>query len=211
MALDLEEQEQVDEFKAWWGQNGKKVIVAATLFVLIAAGVQGWRWWNDKQQQKAFALYDQALQHASSKDAKAVKQVTGAIMDGYGSTGYASLSAWLAGRTNLEAGDRQSALAQFQYALEHARDDASRDLARIRLAALKLDSGDADGAAKLLAEEVMPAYTALAANLKGDALLALKRPAEARAAWQQAFAAMNDTDPLKALVEIKMDSGGAAP
>lgn len=208
MALDLQEQEQVDEFRLWWNQNGKLVIAAATLFVLAAAGVQGWRWWNGQQQQQAFALYEQSLQHASGNNAKGVKQTTGAIMDGYGSTGYASLAAWLAGRVNLEAGDRESALAQFQYALDHARDDASRDLARIRLAALRLDGGDAAGAVSLLSDKMMPAYAALAANLKGDALMALKRPAEARAAWQSAFEGMTDADPLKALIEIKMDSAG---
>lgn len=212
MALDLQEQEQVDEFKTWWNQNGKKVIAAATAFVLAAAGIQGWRWWNGKQQQEAFVLYDQAVQHAAGSDAKAaqqaIKQTTGAIMDGYGRSGYASLAAWLAGRVNLGAGDRDSALAQFQYALDHARDDASRDLARIRLAALKLDNNDAEGALALLKEESMPAFAALANNLKGDALMAAKRPAEARAAWQAAFTAMDDTDPLKALVEIKMDSTG---
>lgn len=210
MALDLQEQEQVDEFKTWWNQNGKLVIAAATAFVLAAAGIQGWRWWNGKQQQEAFTLYDQAMQHAAGNDAKAVKQTTGAIMDGYGRSGYASLAAWLAGRANLDAGDRDSALAQFQYALDHARDDASRDLARIRLAALKLDKNDAEGALSLLADEVMPAFAALANNLKGDALMAAKRPTEARAAWETAFKTMDDSDPLKALVEIKMDSAGGA-
>lgn len=210
MALDLEEQEQVDEFKLWWNRNGKRVIAGAAIFVLAAAGVQGWRWWSGKQQQEAFGLYEQAMQHAGGNDAKGVKQLTGTIMDEYARTGYATLAAWLAGRVNLEAGDRQSATAQFQYALDHARDDASRDLARIRLAALKLDGGDHEAALELLSDEVMPAYAALAANLKGDALLAAKRPAEAHTAWQAAFEAMEDSDPLKSLVGIKMDSAGAA-
>ena len=35
MALDLEEQEQLDEFKAWWDKNGK-MLTNAIIIGLIA-------------------------------------------------------------------------------------------------------------------------------------------------------------------------------
>lgn len=208
-ALDLEEQEQLDEFKAWWKQYGTWVIALAALFVVTASGIQGWRWWSGKQKQEASVLYEQAQMAAGKKDPRAVKQVTAEIMDKYGSTGYASLAAWMAARFNLEAGDKKSAMAQFQFALDHAGDDAMRDLARLRLATLKLDAGDAAGALGLLEKAPADAFSGLFSEVRGDVLLALKRTDEARTAWQQALEKLDKQDPMRPLIEIKLDGLGA--
>lgn len=204
-ALDLEEQEQLDEFKAWWKQYGKWVMVAALAFVLAAGGVQGWRWWSGKQRQEASALFEQAAMAMNRNDTQAVKRISAEIMDKYTATGYAPLAAWMAGRINLDAGDKKSALAQFQFALDHAGDNRIADLARLRLATLKLDSDDAAGALALLEATPADAFAGLFAQLKGDVLLALKRPGEARAAWQQGLEKMDKDDPLRPLVEMKLD------
>ena len=41
MAYDLEEQEQLDEFKAWWALHGKKVVTLVTVLVASYLGYQG--------------------------------------------------------------------------------------------------------------------------------------------------------------------------
>jgi len=41
MAYDLEEQEQLDEFKAWWAKNGRMVSSILLIGVLAYAGWQG--------------------------------------------------------------------------------------------------------------------------------------------------------------------------
>jgi predicted negative regulator of RcsB-dependent stress response len=44
MAFDLEEQEQLDEFKAWWARYGK-IISNAVLAVIVAyVAYQGWNY-----------------------------------------------------------------------------------------------------------------------------------------------------------------------
>ena len=42
MAYDLEEQEQLDEFQAWWALHGKKVVTLVTVLVASYLGYQGW-------------------------------------------------------------------------------------------------------------------------------------------------------------------------
>ncbi len=141
----------------------------------------------------------------------AVKQVTAQIMDQYAGSGYATSAAWMAGQVNLEANDTKSALAQFQFALDHAQGSALQDLARLRLASLKFHSGDAQGALTLLESPPAQAYAGLFGQLRGDVLVALKRPSEARLAWKEALVAMqkvDKTDPLYALQEMKLDTLG---
>ena len=40
---DLEEQEKLDEIKAWWKQWGNAIIAAVSVFVIVFSGIQWWR------------------------------------------------------------------------------------------------------------------------------------------------------------------------
>jgi len=50
----------------------------------------------------------------------------------------------------------------------------------------------------------------LYADLKGDALLAQGKPAEARAAWQQALDKLGAQSPYRNLIQLKLDGLGRA-
>ncbi|MEW5893474.1 MAG: tetratricopeptide repeat protein [Pseudomonadota bacterium] len=208
MALDLEEQEQLDEFKAWWRQNGKWVIAALVAFLLVVGGVRGWQYWSAKQAGEASRLFEQAMQATAANDIKAIKEITGQIMEHYPRTAYSAPAAWLVGRINYEAGDLKSARAQFQFALDHARDAQLEQLARLRLAAVLLDEKDYDGALAQLNHPHDAAYAGLYALLKGDVLVAQGKPAEAKAAYQLAVEKLNEKSQLKQLAEIKLEGLG---
>ena len=208
---DLEEQEQIAEFKAWWARYGKWVIAAVIVFVLTVGGVRAWHWWQDKQARESAVLFEQAVAARAANNPAAVKQATAQIMDQYAGSGYATPAAWMAAQVNLEGHDTKSALAQLQFALDHARGGVMQDLARLRLASLKFHSGDAQGALDLLGATPAQAYAGLFGQLRGDVLVALKRLPEARLAWKEALAAMekvDKTDPLYALLEMKLDALG---
>lgn len=208
MALDLEEQEQLESLKTWWKQNGKWLVTGLAVFLLAVGGWRGWQYWTAKQAAEASMLFERAMQAASLDDTKAIKDVTAQIMEHYPRTAYSAPAAWLAGRVNYDAGDVKSARAQFQFALDHARDESVEQLARLRLAALMLEEKDYDGALKHLSHKHAPAYAGLYAQLKGDVLLAQDKKAEARAAYQLALEKLGEESPMKPLVEIKLDSLG---
>jgi predicted negative regulator of RcsB-dependent stress response len=208
MALDLEEQEQLEALKDWWRKHGNAVVWAATVFVVAAAGWKGYQIWMARQSNAALGLYERAMQAALANDPKAVKELTGKIMDDYGRTGYALPAAWLAGKTNVAAGDLKSAQAQYQYALDHAGDPGLKALASLRLATVLFDEKDYAGALKLLDGTQDDAFVPLFANLKGDVLVAQGKTAEAREAYKLALAKLDPKSPMKAVVEIKLDGVG---
>jgi len=208
MALDLEEQEQVEALKAWWKQHGIRVVAAVVLFIVAVGGTRAWQVWNARQASEASSLFERAMQAASLNDSKGVKDVTAQIMERHAGSAYATPAAWLAGKANYEADDVKSAQAQYEYALEHAEDDGIKQLARLRLAALRFDQKDLDGALKLLEGEPVAAFAGLHAQLRGDILVAQGKSAEARSAYALAIEKLGDKSPMKPLVEIKMDSLG---
>ncbi len=213
MALDLEEQEQVDEAKAWWKQHGNKVIWGVTIFLLAAAGWRAWETWRHNQAAEASMLFDKSVQAISMNDMKTAKAAAAQIMENQawyqpGYRAYGTPAAWLAGRISYEAGDAKSARAQYEFALDHARDEGVRQLARLRLAALHFEENDLPGALKLLESGFDPAFQGLAEQLKGDLFAAQNKPAEARAAYKLALEKLGEKSPLKPLVEIRLDGLG---
>jgi hypothetical protein len=65
---DLEEQEKLDDLKAWWEQNAKYVTAAIVVVALIVTGVQGWRWYQRTQAEQASVLYQAVSQAARTND-----------------------------------------------------------------------------------------------------------------------------------------------
>lgn len=208
MALDLEEQEQLDELKAWWHKHGTLVIGSVAAIVIGVSGWKGYQIWTARQASEAMALFERAMQAVMANDSKSAKDITGQIMENHGRSGYALPAAWLAGKTNFTAGDLKSAQAQYQYALDHAGDKGLEHLARLRLATVLLDQKDYAGALKLLAIEPDAAFAALFADLKGDVLAVQNKPEEARAAYKLALDKLDAKSPMKPMLEAKLEGVG---
>ncbi len=196
MALDLEEQEQVAELKAWWQQHGTLIVAAIVALALALAGWQAWRWYQASQATRAGVLYDALGRGAAAGDAKAVRDASGALIESYSGTLYATMGALTAARFYFDHDDAKSAKLQLQWAVEHSPSDDFRDLARLRLAALLVEEKAYDEALRELEQAHGAAYDAQYAALKGDALVAKNDAAQARAAYKLALE--------------KADSGNAA-
>ena len=187
MALDLEEQEQVAELKAWWQQHGRLITAVIVAAALGFSGWQGWRIYQQNQAANAAGLYDALARAADGGDAKAMRDAGGALLENFPRTMYASMGALVAARFHFDRNDLKSAKAQLQWALEHGRTDDIRDLARLRLAGVALDEKAYDEALKLLDEKHGAAYDAQYAAARGDVLIAKNQAAEAKAAYRLAL------------------------
>jgi predicted negative regulator of RcsB-dependent stress response len=209
MALDLEEQEQVAELKAWWKQHGNLIVSAVLAAALAFAGWQGWRWYNASQAGQAAGLFDALVKGAQTGDPKALRDAAGSLIESYPRTLYASMGALVAARFHFDRNDLKSAKAQLQWVVENAPSDELRDLARLRLAAILLDEKAHDEALKLLDAAHGPAFDSQYAALRGDVLVAKKQPAEAKAAYQLALdKAGREQGAFRESVRMRLDALG---
>src|SRR5438093_3285601 len=212
MALDLEEQEQVAELKAWWTQHGNRVLAVVIAVAVAVVGWQGWRWYEHGQAAQASVLYDTLTKAAQAGDAKALRDAAGTLVESYPRTLYGSMGALLAAKFYFERNDLKNAKAQLQWVIEHSPAEDFRDLARLRLAAVLVDEKAYDEALKLLDAPHAPAYDAQYAALKGDVLAARNQLAEARAAYQAALEKAERRDsPFRESVRMRLEAlGGLA-
>jgi predicted negative regulator of RcsB-dependent stress response len=190
MAYDLEEQEQLDAFKAWWKANGNMVLLVAGVAIASALGAQGWKYYHHKQSMEASAQY-QILAQTDPKNLKAVRALTATLMDKYTSTPYAGRAALAAAKANYIANDTKSAKAQFEWAAKNAKEGAVKSIAILQLAAMQLEQKQYDVALKTLAEKHEPGFEGLFADLKGDILAAQGKNVEAKQAYTEALAKLD--------------------
>ena len=187
MALDLEEQEQLDELKAWWKQHGTFVVSLVLAVAVGFAGWQGWNWYQRDQAMNASVFYDTVAKAVQAGDAKAMRDASGALVENYPRTLYASMGALVAARFYFDRGDPKSAKLQLQWVIERSPAEDFRDIAQLRLAAILLDEKAHDEALKLLEAKHAVAYDAQYAALKGDVLVAKNQLGEAKAAYKLAL------------------------
>lgn len=208
MAMDLEEQEQIDALKAWWKTHGNKVIIGVTLFVLTVAGWRGWETYQAKQTGAAVVLFDALRKELMANDTKKIRDIAGQLIDKYPRTVYATDAAMVVAKVNFESGDAKSAKAQYQWVIEHAKQPQSKDLARMRLAVVLLDDKNYDEALKQLESAHDAAFAPMFNDLKGDVYALQGKSKEARGAYQAALDKLPKESPFKNYVQIKLDALG---
>jgi len=208
MALDLEEQEQVDELKAWWKQHGNKAMVLVSVFALGVAGWSAWKSYQSKQTHEAVVLFEVLRKELPANNVKRIREVAGQIIEKYPRTPYAVDAAMFMAKANFENGDAKSAKTQYQWIIEHAKQTQAKDLAQMRLAIVLLDEKDFSGAIKLLDAKHDSAFDPLYNDIKGDVYALQGLSKEARVAYQAAIATLAKDAPFKNYIQIKLDALG---
>jgi predicted negative regulator of RcsB-dependent stress response len=208
MALDLEDQEQLDEFKVWWGKYGKLTVNVVLAFVLAYAAWQGYQYLQHKKAVEASDLYQKLVQLDATK-IDLVKLEGAKLMNDYASTPYAGRAAVLLAKTSFESDDVKSAKSQLEWAIANSQEDAVKAIARIELSTLLLSEKDYDGAEKLLSAEIDPGYIGLKESLVGDIRIAQGKTAEAKQAYENALAKLDREGRLYLLIQQKLDALGS--
>lgn len=210
MAYDLQEQEQIDELRAFWTRWGTAILGAVTLALLTYAGIKGWDWYQWRQASAASSHYAQVVDAVERKDVAAIKSRSKDVLDNYGSTPYGQMAGLIAARGLLDGGERAAAIDALRWVAERGRNAEFRLLARLRLSALQLDDKAYDAA---LASLVSPDLDSATADLKAefsdrraDILFASGKPQEARAEYDKALGLATSGNVLRELIQLKRDA-----
>lgn len=209
--LNLQDQEQLDELKAFWGNYGNLITWTITLVLAAFAAWNGWNWWQGKQAVAASAMYDEFDRFAQAGDADKAARSFGDLKEKYAGTTYAQQAGLLTAKLQLEKGKTDDAQATLTWVADKASEDEYRALAHLRLAGLLLDKKSYDEALKQLDAVASPTFASLVDDRRGDVLLAQGKKPEAIKAYQAAWKAMEETLEYRRVVDAKLTSLGAAP
>lgn len=207
MAYDLEEQESLDELKAWWAKWGNAIVGVVTVGCLAFAGYNGMKWYERNQAAEAGIAYASLQESLNQRsDLATVKQITDAMIDKDSSSIYAALGALNAAAYALNQGDRDTAIKYLTWVVEKADRQELDTVARVRLAALLIDQKKLDQAQAVLdAANPTERDQSLLLDQKGDLALAQNNLAEARTMWEKALTLPMDPS-LTNFVQLKLQA-----
>ncbi|RZL37189.1 MAG: tetratricopeptide repeat protein [Rubrivivax sp.] len=206
--LDLEEQEQLDQLKAFWKRWGNLVTWVVTAALAAFAAWQGWNWHQRDQAAKAGAMYEEFDRALTGQDLDKSAAAAADLRSQFAGTGYAAQAGLQVAKLQLEKGKADDAKQSLTWVADKGSEEAYRDLARLRLAGLQLDAKAYDEAGKTLDAIKSPDFAALVADRRGDALLLQDKRDAAKAEYQKAFAALDKTQDYRRIVEAKLATLG---
>lgn len=191
---DNTEEEQIALIKEWWQRNGKPLLVGGALALVIVFGWQAWQKHQVTQAQTASAIYQQLMEAAlvpsEQVDAQKVAQLLTQLKAVNNDNAYAQYGRLLAVKVAVDNNQLDDAALALQEILDKPANDTLEELARQRLARVLLAQEQAEKALAILEGKALPAFQATRDELRGDTLVILKRPAEAKAAYLQAKQAL---------------------
>ncbi len=207
MAYDLQEQEQLDELKAWWNKYGNLILTAVTIVLLGFAAYNGWRWYQRSQAEDAAGVYAELERAMTARESERVNALSTTLTDKYGRTVYGPMAALQAARWYAENGDTAGARTRLQWVVERSDQPEIVAIARVRLAGVLLDEKQFDEALKVLdAAAGSPIHATAIADRRGDILFAQNRIDEARTAYREALAKAAAEHPLRQIIQLKLDA-----
>lgn len=207
MAYDLEEQESLDQLKAWWEKWGNLTLSVITVGCLAFAGYNGWNWYERYQGNKATVAYV-ALQNAYvQNDEKNMKSLAEGLMKEYPRHVFASLAGLMKAAADQKGGNLDAARAALNWVLNESGRAEYADVARVRLAGLELDAKQPQKAMEIMkGVSADQAESPMVLDRLGDIHLALGEVENARALWNKALANDQDSGELMALLSLKLQA-----
>jgi predicted negative regulator of RcsB-dependent stress response len=207
--LDLEEQEQLEQVKAFWKRWGNLITWILTAALAAFAAWQGWNWYQRDQAAKAAAMYEEFDRAIAAQDLDKAAVAAGDLKARFASTAYATQAGLQVAKLQLDKGKADDARQSLTWVAEQGADGGPyRDLARLRLAGLQIDAKAYDDAAKTLDGVKAQEFAGLAADRRGDLLLLQDKRDAAKAEYQKALAALDKTQDYRRIVEAKLATLG---
>ncbi len=207
MALDLEEQEQVDELKALWKKYGAYITRGVIAFFVLYGLFQGWGYYQTKQSLSASELY-QSIVVLDEKNTKDILEKSQKLIDDFSGTPYAGRAAILFAKASYLEGNKDKAKEKLDWASSHAKEPATESIALIQLGQILVEEKKYEDALKKVHDVENEGYLGLSNDLKGDILNAMGKKEEAKKAYQEALKRFGPKDPYAKFTQEKLESLG---
>ena len=185
MAYSIEEEQEINQLKDWWKENGKTIIVA---FILGVGGMFGWRYWQAHQAEQiaqASAQYD-ALIYSAQQDEQAKKANIEQFVQANSKTAYAVFALLDEAKKATEKQDFVAAEVNLNQALTQSQDEVLTSIVALRLSSVQFQLGQLDNALSTLNQVKGESFNARKAILTGDIQVSKGDKVAAKNSFEQA-------------------------
>jgi predicted negative regulator of RcsB-dependent stress response len=199
------EDQQVEELKKWWKENGSSIITGVVLGLAVLFGAKSWFAYQERIAKQASGVYTLMMTAIEQGENTAASAKAGILITDFSSTPYASLAAMALAKFRAEDGDLEAARTQLQWVLDSGS-GVIRDTARLRLARILIDLQEYDEAMTQLDKvEASTGQDGILVEVRGDIHSVRGEVQQAVGAYQSALALMGPEYSGRYLVQLKYD------
>lgn len=201
--LNQTEEQQFEEAKNWFKQNGTPILVAVTLAMAAWAG---WNFWQSHQQESALktsAAYQQVMESYLQNPEKNQPLVEKFVADNNG-TNYAVFAQLEQAKQQVEKADFTAAKTTLESALAQASDPTLQTVIRFRLASVQFQLQQFDEALATLSKVQDKVWDLRKQVFVGDILAAKGDKTAAKSAYEQARANAPEAEQL--LIDLRLNN-----
>ena len=200
------EDQQLEDLRKWWKENGSSIITGVVLGLAVLFGTRSWFAWQERTAQNASVIYSVMMRAAESGDASVASDNAATLIADFSGTPYASIAALLLARYRIEDNELDAARAQLQWVLDNESSDELRTTASVRLARVLVSLADYDGALALLDEIETDGQQGLVSEVRGDIYTLRGDSQQAVDAYSEALLLLPANSPGRNIVLLKYDN-----
>lgn len=202
----LDEHEQGELVQKWLRENAMSIIIGVGLGLVLIFGWQQWRGHRNAHRLDAATQYQVFSDDLGKKNVDDAQKIATKLQSDYADTPYAVLAALRIAENAASRGDKQAAATALQDAYDHAGIGSLKTLSGLYLARSEISRDKAQDALNLLDKLPEEGYAAMRDELRGDALLALGRSADARTAYTDALTHLDSGSSNRDFLQMKLDN-----
>ncbi len=204
-AYDLQDQEELDNFKRIWHSWGKWLFGALLLAAAVYLGQVIYHNQQNKKSEQAADVLAQIVTKMQANDTAGANKDLIQLQQNYPSTVAAAQGTLMMAGTAFDAARYDEAAKHLQWVRQYNQEPLIQVLASQRLATVKLQQQKYDEALQLLTIKVPPAFEGLMLATQGDVYAAKGDAAKAKELYTQALAKTDKDNPDYPLLEMKQN------
>ncbi len=184
MREDLEQQEQMQNLKAFWKANGKWITSILSLVFIIVASVNGWKLWNNYKKEKASNILNSVEKQLEAQNLDVALRLYTEISDDYSDTLQSGLAGLLVAKALVSDGQSDQAASILKGLTGNSQ---VKWLAIIRLSSIFLDLNRPGEVVKIIPENIPEHWVGIILDRRGDAFATMGNFDSAKKDWSKAL------------------------
>ena len=209
MAVELyDEHEQSERVRKWIKEYGFSIVMG---LVLAFAGIFGFQQWRSNQvtQRHLAAEYFEVIEsELEAGETEFALEQYEVLRDTVSGSAYVGLAGLLVASAHVDNGELEPAARIYRDILEQKRLSTLWPVTRLRLARVLDAQGERAEALALLDGDPPAGFEAAWADFRGDLLMALGEPDQARLAYEEALEQLSGDLGAGGMIRLKRDATG---
>ena len=180
------DEEQVEKLKAWLKENGLSIVLG---IVIGVGGLSGYRYWVHLQEtaaEQASQQYTKMIDAMQSANVETMQEHAQQLIAEHADSEYAQIARLALAKHHVEKEEFDQARDFLQQVVGSSAQEPLAFVARTRLAAVQMQTGQLDAALGTLTIDFPEEFSARVAELKGDIYAQQGKTSEAIDAYRLA-------------------------